>query len=684
MDTIDICENLSQDFIDYAYEANVNRGFPDARDGLKPGQRACLWSMYEKGYLHSKPHVKSAKVSGAVIADWWPHGDTAIYDTFVRMSQPWVNNIPEVEFHGSNGNQIIGPEAAASRYTEARLSEVVENYMMCGIKQNAVNMILNYSEDKEWPEVLPAIFPRLLVNGSKGIGVGIAQEFLPRNIGEVIDVIIGYIDTEKIKHPCYPDFPSGGIIVNESELAEIDKTGKGKVILEARASFDKNEINVTELCYQTYIEPIINEIKSGIEKGKIFGVKDVINKSDKDRLCLNIICDRGTSPEHVWENLLANTSLRCQYNANQIAIVDKTPQLLNLKDLCRIYVEHNLNCILRMAEYDYNKSKAKCSVLEGFLFVIANVDDVVRTIQMAKDRQEAKEKLIEMGLKDDQADAILDMRLVKLTGMEKIAIDEELSKEKERLLSFKELIENESSRKKELLNKLKALKKSYPLKRKTSITNKDMSVAKKAAQDTTTYSYSWDDKGYITKTVATKNSKCVGTDSEAVILVTSDAKVYRLLGSDFSLEKRTNALGILENAKEPLEVLATQSCPRDFFIVTKLGYVKKINTSEFNGSVRNLNGMASIALKENDSVAKVFLLDRGGRSEYNTHIYIHTAQNIGILFAADEVPLKKKASNGVIGIKLQENDYVTRVEWCDGHLTPDITPQRRGGKGQHH
>ena len=690
MDVIDVCDSLSQDFIDYAYEANVNRGFPDARDGLKPGQRACLWGMYAKGHVHDKPHVKSAKISGFVCGELWPHGDTAIYDTFVRMSQPWINNFPEVEFHGSNGNQIIGPDAAASRYTEARLSKLVEDYMMDGIKRDAVDMVPNYSEDQMWPSVLPSVFPRLLVNGSKGIGVGIAQEFIPRNMGEVIDVIKGYIDNGRIKHPCYPDFPSGGVIVNESDLAKIDKTGKGKVVLEAYAEFSKNEINVTELCYQTYVEPIINEIKDGIEKGKIFGVKDVINKSDKNRLLLNVICDRSADPQKVWENLLANTSLRCQYNANQIAIVGKTPKLLNLKDMCEIYVSHNLECIRRTAKHDYAKSLERCSVLSGFMFAVTHIDDVVAAIRSSKNRSEAKTRLASMGLHEDQAEAILDMKLSRLTNMEKIALDEEYAQEKSRCLYFKNLSENEVEQKNELLRKLDKMAREYPSKRKTRVVQKDMNAAKEAAKDDTQYSYSWEDNGYVTKKLARKDDKDVAADHEGIILVMSDGKVYRLLGSDFSTEKRTNVLGLLENAKEPLRVLATRSNPKDFFIVTRMGYIKRISTSEFDGNVRNLAGMPSIGLKDGDSVVEVFLLDRGqfGMIKYGnkpgTHIYVHTEQNMGILFPADDVPLKKKAANGVICMKLKEGDHVQRVAWGSEHFATGASPQHRGGKGQYH
>ena len=234
--TIDICDELKQNFIDFAYEANSQRAFPDARDGLKPGQRACLWEMFQKGYSSSKPHVKSAKIDGGVAATWWPHGTTAIYETFARMSQPWVNNIPAVDFHGSTGNIVIGSAPAADRYTEARLNKPIEEGMFSGIKKKNVPMILNFSEDEEWPEVLPALFPRLIVNGSQGIGVTVAQTWIPHNLGEIIDIIKKYLNDGEIDYDnIAPDFPTGGIITNQSEMADPYKTGKGTIKLRGKA-----------------------------------------------------------------------------------------------------------------------------------------------------------------------------------------------------------------------------------------------------------------------------------------------------------------------------------------------------------------------------------------------------------------------------------------------------------------
>ena len=280
--TIEFTQELHQNFIDFAYEANSQRAFADARDGLKPGQRACLWEMYDKGYLHNKPHVKSAKISGGVIANWWPHGDVAIYDTFARMSQPWINNIPEVDWHGANGSQIISGEAAASRYTEARLSKIIEDGMLLNIKKHNVPMIKNFSEDAEWPEVLPAIIPRLMINGCQGIGVTIANVWLPHNIKELYNSIINYLSTGKVStNDIYPDFPSGGIIINKNEIHSIYETGKGKVVLRGKTEIKGNSIIITEFPYQVYVEPWIDSVKKLIIDDTISDIENSCGSLEK-------------------------------------------------------------------------------------------------------------------------------------------------------------------------------------------------------------------------------------------------------------------------------------------------------------------------------------------------------------------------------------------------------------------
>ena len=392
MNIIDVCDELSQNFIDFAYEANSERAFPDARDGLKPGQRACLWEMYSKGYTSKKPHVKSAKISGGTIASWWPHGDVAIYETFARMSQPWINNLPEVDWHGSNGNIVIGSAPASSRYTEARLSKVVEDGMLQGLKKNNVPMQLNFSEDAEWPTVLPAVLPRLLINGSQGIGVTIANTWIPMNFVEVSDVIKNYITTGEVDttKPLI-DFPSKGIIINSKDLHIIHETGKGKVVLRGRAEVTDKSILITELPYQVYVEPFIESVRKLIETDEIKGIKNIYNKTDKKHLLIEIECD---NPNGILKGLYNKTDLQKSYSANQWALVGKTPQLLTLKDYIQIYVEHNLECIRREIQFDLDKAEARMHIVDGLLKALEDIDNIIKLIKTSASAAAAKDALI--------------------------------------------------------------------------------------------------------------------------------------------------------------------------------------------------------------------------------------------------------------------------------------------------
>lgn len=422
---IDICKELGQNFIDFSYEANSARAFADARDGLKPGQRACLWEMFSKGYLSDKKFVKSAKIDGAVAGNWWPHGNVAIYETFTRMSQPWINNLPEVDWHGNNGSQFTGPEAAADRYTEARLSKAAEDGFFQGIKKCNVNMISNYAEDDEWPEVLPAIFPRLMVNGCQGIGSTIANVWIPHNFKEISNVIIKYIETNQLDYSnLYPDFPTKGIIINQNDIHLIYETGKGKVVLRGKAEIKNNKILITELPYQVYVQPYVETTQQMAIKDEIKGIEAIYNKSGKDKLLIEIECSED--PQSVLNNLYLKTNLQKTYNANQWALVGKTPQLLNLKQYCDIYIKHNINCLIKETNFDLNKAKRRLHIVEGLLIALENIDNIITLIKKSESAATAKINLInQYKLDEDQAKAILDMKLSKLAKLEKIELETE-------------------------------------------------------------------------------------------------------------------------------------------------------------------------------------------------------------------------------------------------------------------
>ena len=677
--TIDICDELKQNFIDFAYEANSQRAFPDARDGLKPGQRACLWEFFTKGYTSSKPHVKSAKVSGGVIATWWPHGDVAIYETFARMSQPWVNNIPEVDWHGSNGNIVIGSSPASSRYTEARLNKPIEEGMFCGIKKNNVPMILNFSEDEEWPEVLPALFPRLLVNGSQGIGVTVAQTWLPCNLGELTSVIQKYIESNELDYTkLAPDFPTGGIIINEKELSSIFATGKGKVVVRGKVEIKGNNILITELPYQVYVEPFIEEVRALIEKDEITGINDIYNKTDKKQMLIEIEC--VSSPLAVLNKLYGLTSLQKSFNANQYALVGKTPKLLTLKDYLDIYIKHNIECLVKEYEYDAIKAKNRIEILEGLKKALEDIDNIIATIKKSESSTAAKDNLKrDYGFTENQAKAIVDMKLGRLARLEAVELNNEHTELLGKLEEYNKILTSEENQKQEFLNRLLVFSKKYSTPRKTQITHID--PPKKEEKETV---YVEPEKCVVVMTeggsikrvpsaafrVQKRSGKGVKTQDDitasvirtntvdSLMVFSNKGKMYRLLVNDIP-EGNNTSKGIAVKGLVPMEAdenptviysIYKDTTAKYVLFVTKNGLVKKTSLEEYVETKRK-TGIAAITLRDGDELAYVTLVN-------DEDVVIMTRNGQGIRFNSMEIGATSRATSGVKGITLAEGDYV--------------------------
>lgn len=607
MDKVDVIDELGQNFIDFAYEANVNRAFFDARDGLKLGQRCCLWDMYINKCTSDKPHVKSAKIAGSVCGRWHPHGDVAIYETFVRMTQNWINNNPEVEGHGGFGNQIIGPEPASSRYTEARLAPIVEEGMLVGIDKDVVDMVLNYTEDEYMPSVLPSVFPRLFVNGGSGIGVSLANLHLPHNLTETANLIINYINSSDIDYTYTPDFPSGGTLVDISEVEAINRTGKGKVVLDAKYSVKKNEIMFTELCYQTYIEPIIEQIKAKIDSGAIIGVKSVNNKSDKTRLCLSIEVQKNIDPESVVEQLFASTDLWQTYNANQIAIVGKTPKLLSLKEMVDIYIAHNVECIRREFEFDYNKTKDRLEIVNGLIKCMENIDLVVSIIRNSKNSESASVKLQEeLSLTQCQAKAILDMRLAKLNALDADALSKEKDKLEKYLKKCDKIRSSEKEQKKILITRLSTLTEKYGSPRRTQVYEKDLS-AKKITKKSCYLVIQLTDDGYLQRVKNPSSKNYVDAGSEDMLyLFSNKGKMFRIVASDVSDSAKGSAAGALVNmdSDERIMTIMNDKCEK-IYVRSSDRYAKQVLFKELAGKVRNLKGTPYIKLNTGSFVETI-------------------------------------------------------------------------------
>lgn len=701
---IDILDEVKQNFIDSSYDVNTNRAFPNVKDGLKPGQRACLWEMYTKGYTSNKPHVKSAKIDGGVAALWWPHGTTAIYETFARMSQPFTNNVPEVDFHGANGNIILGGDAlAADRYTEARLSKIAEEGMLKGIDKNNVPMLWNFSEDEQWPQVLPAVFPRLLVNGCQGIGVSVANVFLPHSFTETANLILKYLKENILdEEEYYPDFPTGGTIINQDELSVINKTGKGKVILEANYTINNNEIVFYEMPYQVYIEPVIETIKEKIEDGTIEGISDIFNKSDKKRIALVIECQKGYKPEQVVEQLFQNTPLRSQYNANQNGIISKTPVLLNLRQIVDCYIEHNLECIQKEFQFDLDKTNSRIEILEGLIAALVNIDDIVDIIRKSDSPTEAKNTLIDKySFTENQAKSILDMKLARLTKLDGVKLNDELQEKQEYAAKCVENVNSEDSRKQVLIERLTELRDKFCDARRTKVIQK--TITKKSSNGTTKQPEPVEDVvitynplGYLQHIPVSnyrksnfKGFKC--TTEDLVLLFSNKGRFFRISPKDIkscSVKDKGTAIGAIVKLQPGEKIINVFSSIIDekhpyLTFVLNNGIIKKSEKCEFIGNTRNLTGMTAIKLKDDSFVV-------GIQETNGNDIVIGTENNMFIRFSAEDVRPMGRNAAGVKAINLNDGDSVREMIICEptdkiiktsiGELP--IAKQGRGGKGK--
>ena len=678
MNQIELTKELSQNFLDFSHEVNYQRAFADARDGLKPGQRACIWEMYQKGYKSNKPHVKSAKISGGVIANWWPHGDTAIYETFARMSQKWINNIPEIDWHGANGSVQISGEPAASRYTEARLTKIVEEGMLANINKNTVPMKPNFSDDDKWPVVLPAIFPRLMVNGCQGIGSTIANVWLPHSFTEIANIIDKYVSTGEIDYDnIAPSFPSGGIIINKKELPIIYKTGKGKAVLRGKAEIKNNYIIITEIPYQVYVEPLIEEIKKYAVEEENSGIEDVINKSSKN-ICIEIEC--SSNPAAILKKLYSKTSLQKSFNANQYALTDKgIPALLTLKDYLDIYVNHNIKCIINETKFDLDKAIDRLEIVNGLLRALEDIDNIIALIKKSENATAAKESLIKKyQFTENQAKAILAMRLSSLAKLEKVELEQEAKELEDKIKDLKNILADKNRQKDILKSRLQYIVNKYGDARRTELTNIEIKPEDKIIEEVipedcvVILSQTGDIKRVPKKSfkVQRKNGKGVKTKDDVImstistntidnlLLFTKKGKMFKIIVDEVPVG--TNAskgshVGTLINMDQDDEVIAITSLARSntakyvvFF--TKKGLMKKTYLEEYT-KVKRSTGIAAIKINDGDSIANVEFINE-------ENILVITKNGMSIHFESKNINPIGRIAAGVKTIKLDENDEV--------------------------
>ena len=674
----DLIKELGTNFIEYAVAVNTDRALPDARSGLKPVATRILYGAYDGGRVSSKPHVKCARIVGDVMGNLHPHGDSSIYGALVRLAQPWVLRYPLIDFHGNMGN-IDGDGPAAARYTEARLSKISEMGMLSGLKKDCVDFIPNYDESSTEPVTLPAVFPNLLCNPNTGIGVAMACNWLPHNLREVANAIFDYMDGKSDITLPGPDFPTGGIIINKNDIPAIMKTGHGSVKVRGKYNIEKQNIIFYEIPYGTKTEDLMTEIGKVSDEKTVEGISEIRNESNKKGLRIVIECEKNMSPETVVRKLFAKTNLQTSVSYNQVALINKTPTELGLLDCIKIYIEHNIECIIREAKFDLKKAEARLEIVNGLLKALEDIDNIIALIKKSESAAAAKVKLIETyNFTENQAKAILDMKLAKLANLEKIELQKEKEELKNHILDLNETITNPSKQKAELKGRLRNIVDKFGDDRRTELIQIDIKPEEKEIIEVTPedcviiMTQSGDIKRVASKTfkVQRKNGKGVKSEDEAILdtistntidtlmIFTNKGKMYKLLvdnvpiGTNASKGVRINTLINMEpNEKvSAITSLYRQTNAEYAIFITKKGLIKKTYLSEYM-KVKRGSGIAAINIKEDDEICNVtFLKDE--------EMIIVTKNGMAIHFPTEDITPIGRIAAGVKAIKLSDDDEV--------------------------
>ena len=708
----DIVNEVKTSFLDYSMSVITSRAIPDLRDGLKPVHRRILWSMFEEGNTPDKPHKKSATTVGYVMGHYHPHGDSSIYEAMVRLAQDFNQRYMLVDGHGNFGN-IEGDGAAAYRYTEARLSKISLE-LLRDIKKDTVDMDDNFDVTSKEPKVLPSRFPNVLVNGSMGIAVGMATNIPPHNLGEVIDGCIAYIDNPEIdtlglmQHVKGPDFPTGGIILGNSGIKKAYDTGRGSITIRSKATIEEhgnhNNIVITEVPYGVNTLELKNKVGELVRDKIIDGISDY-HTDLKDGVKITITLKKDANPQVVLNNLYKHTNFQISYGINFLVIDDGTPRTLPLKDIIAKYIDHQRIVIIRRTKFDLDKAEARVHILKGYKIALDHLDDVIKIIRESETDVIAKEELIKrFGFSDIQVDAILELKLRRLTGLERDKIEQELAETLKLIEELKAILASREKIDNIIKTEMLEIKDKYADERRTSI---DMTaidyIEDESLIPVENIMISLTEKGYIKRlavnTYRTQNRGGVGikgmtTNEEDNVnkLITSSThddilffsnygKVYRVRGYEIPLGSRQskglpiiNLIPIEKEEKitsiisiDPKEV----NDEKNLVFVTKYGLVKRTNIKEFE-SIRN-NGKIAITLKEDDELINVNLTD--GTNE------IIIAANNGrmVRFNEKEVRLMGRTASGVKGIEL-DNSYVIGAEVADSSKLILVITEKGYGK----
>ena len=688
-DLNDIVQEIQDSFLDYSMSVITSRAIPDLRDGLKPVHRRILWSMFEESNTPDKPHKKSATTVGYVMGHYHPHGDSSIYDAMVRLAQWFNQRYTMVDGHGNFGN-IDGDGAAAYRYTEARLSKISLE-MLKDIRKDTVDMMPNFDETSPEPKVLPSRFPNVLVNGSMGIAVGMATNIPPHNLGEVIDACVAYIDNPEIdtdglmEHIKGPDFPTGGIILGNSGIKKAYETGKGSITIRSRAEIQEvgnhHQIVVTEVPYGVNTMELKNKVAELVRDKVIDGIADY-HTDLKNGIKITITLKKDANPQVVLNNLYKHTSFQVNYGINTLVIDMGTPRTLGLKSIIAKYIDHQREVIIRRTRFDLKKAEERSHILEGLKIALDNIDEVVKLIRASKSDQEAKDGLMSrFGLDDIQAQAILDMRLRRLTGLERDKIEEELKELLELIQELRSILASSEKVDAIIKEEMIEIRDKYADERRTTI---DMTAIEYIEDESLipeqNIMIALTNKGYIKRTTSdtfkSQNRGGVGVKGmntneedfveqiintsthDYVLFFTNKGKVYRMKGyeiPEFSRQSKGIPIINLLQIEKDEKISSMININKDeeymyLLFATKKGIIKKTNISEFD-NIRT-SGKIAINLKETDELISV------KKTTGSDMILMGSSNGRMVKFNEDEIRVMGRTASGVRGINLTDADCI--------------------------
>lgn len=730
---VDLKKTMEDSYIDYAMSVIVSRALPDVRDGLKPVQRRILYSMIELNNGPDKPHRKCARIVGDTMGKYHPHGDSSIYEALVKLAQDFSTRYPLVDGHGNFGS-VDGDGAAAMRYTEARLSKISME-MIADINKDTVDFAPNFDETEKEPLVLPSRFPNLLVNGTSGIAVGMATNIPPHNLRETIEAVAKIIDNqvmeerettieEILKIVKGPDFPTGAMIMGKAGIEEAYRTGRGKIRVKAVTDIEampngKNRIVVTELPYMVNKARLIEKIAELVKDKKIDGITDLRDESDRTGMRICIELRRDVNPNIVLNQLFKHTQLMDTFGVIMLALVDNKPRVLNLSEMLHFYLDHQKEVVTRRTKYDLNKAEERAHILQGLLIALDHIDEVIRIIRGSENVQAAKQNLMErFGLSDAQAQAIVDMRLRALTGLERDKLEKEFQELQLRIAELKAILADEKKLLMVIREEILIIAEKYGDERRTKIgfDVDDISIEDMIPDEPTVIAMT--NLGYI-KRMSVGNFKSqhrggkgikgmqtieedfiedllMTTNHQYIMFFTNWGKVYRLKAYDIPESSRTargtaivNLLQIAPGEKVTAIIpIREYREGRYLFMATKQGMVKKTPIKEYENIRRS--GLAAITLKDGDELIEVkFTNDE-------KDMLLVTKCGQCIRFHETDVRPTGRVSMGVIGMKLDKEDEVIGMQMnTQGDallivsengmgkrtLMEEFTPQNRGGKG---